>query len=352
MLLSQEELEKAPYLHQDIADFLANAPAPEHPPDPDQELHLTVRQTLNAQSAAIIKKLGDPPEGTAEFYQEIPVRDGFSSSLKIHKPSNGGGPLVVLAFGGGFLGGDNDQLSEVARGLVKLYGATVVNISYRVGPENKFPYAVWDAWDSLIWITDNASGEELAADPSKGFIMGGVSAGGALTAVLSRKFQGAPLKHGLTGQWLCIPAIMESNQAPEKYRSYHISREQNSNNPTLPTASIKVMFELSKIDIDSDLAFAINSKTPMSEQPKSYFQVAGMDPIRDDGLIYEEMLKDAGVATKLDFYPGCVHGHQMLVESIDLGKKANIDTMVGFGWLLGKEVSREEAANAYGVNVV
>ena len=71
--------------------------------------------------------------------RRFPVRDGFSSSLKIHKPAKGGGPLIVLAFGGGFLGGDNDQLSEYARALVQLFGATVVNISYRVGPRGEVP---------------------------------------------------------------------------------------------------------------------------------------------------------------------------------------------------------------------
>lgn len=322
------------------------------PPDGSVPVHLMVRQQLKAQSTAVVEKLGQPPKGTEEFYKEIPVRDGFSSSLKIHKPTEGGGPLIVLAFGGGFLGGDNNQLSEYSRALVQLVGATVVNISYRVGPEHKFPHAQHDAWDSLIWIAENAKGEELSADPSKGFIMGGVSAGGGLTACLSRKFQEAPLAHPLTGQWLCIPPVMNNAGTPEKYKSYHISREQNSINPTMPSAMIDAMIQLSEIDPNSELGFAVHSKTDVGGQPNTYFQVAGMDPLRDDGLIYEEMLKEAGVSTKLDFYPGAVHGHQMMVGMLDIGKRTNIDTLVGFGWLLGKEISREEAAKAFGIDVV
>jgi len=38
---------------------------------------------------------------------------------------------------------------------------------------------------------------------------------------------------------------------------------------------------------------------------KAYINVAGMDPIRDDGLIYEQVLRQEwGVETRLDIYPG------------------------------------------------
>ena len=60
----------------------------------------------------------------------------------------------------------------------------------------------YDTWDSMKWIADNATGTLLGADPSKGFIIGGISAGGCLTAVFSRKFQEEPLAHPITGQWL------------------------------------------------------------------------------------------------------------------------------------------------------
>ena len=56
------------------------------------------------------------------------MRDGYMSSLKVFKPSKGPpGPLIVLLFGGGFVAGDKDQLTEVARISVELFGATVIS---------------------------------------------------------------------------------------------------------------------------------------------------------------------------------------------------------------------------------
>lgn len=82
-------------------------------------------------------QLGPPnPEILTEEDTEITLRDGFKSSLKVFKPAKkpaGGSPLVVFAFGGGWIGGDNSQAVAIGRMLVKAFGAVVVAISYRLG---------------------------------------------------------------------------------------------------------------------------------------------------------------------------------------------------------------------------
>ena len=82
----------------------------------------------------------------------IPMRDGYSSALRVYKPTPPiqQSALVVLAFGGGFVCGDNRQLAGYAIGLRELYGATVVLLSYRLAPENPFPVSQNDTWDSLV----------------------------------------------------------------------------------------------------------------------------------------------------------------------------------------------------------
>lgn len=104
---------------------------------------------MQAIEAPMLAKLGPSPANVSETTHDIPMRDGFSSTLRIQRPSFGSpGPLIVLCFGGGFVGGSNKQFTGEARALVQLFGATVVSIAYRLAPEYKFPYSQYDAWDS------------------------------------------------------------------------------------------------------------------------------------------------------------------------------------------------------------
>lgn len=120
----------------------------------------------------------------------VPMRDGYQAIARVRKPnipSTESGLLVILAFDGSWIASNNKQITVEARALVRAFSAVVVNVSYRLAPEHKFPQSWEDSWDNLIWIAAHAPG--LGADPGKGFIMGGTSASAGLTAVCIRKTQ-------------------------------------------------------------------------------------------------------------------------------------------------------------------
>jgi hypothetical protein len=52
----------------------------------------------------------------------------------------------------------------------------------------------------------------------------------------------------------------------------------------------------------------------------------------------------------MDFYPGAVHGHHMMMPSTSVGKEANVDQVVGLAWLIGKDVSRGDVEKAMGLD--
>jgi len=274
-------------------------------------------------------------EAKFQYAKKIPMRDGFESEIMIHRPENPPekSPLIVLLYGGGFVVGSNVQLGPYARALAKIYGATAVTLTYRLAPEDKFPAAPNDTWDSVKWLAKNAS--SIGADPSAGFILGGISAGGNLTAVVAQKALDEKLSPPLTGLWVCIPVLLNEQNVPEKYKHRWFSRKQNAKAPIFNGSAIEAVDHYLGADESSPDWSPFNLKHAFAGTPPTYVQVCGMDPLRDDGLIYENVLRDHGVKTKLDVYPGLPHAHWSYLPQLEASKKTVADTIVNFGWLLG-----------------
>jgi len=129
---------------------------------------------------------------------------------------------------------------------------------------------------------------------------------------------------------------------PEKYRDVWFSHEQNADAPILDKDAIDAIGTHLQPDPKSPLYSPFNSKNPHKGLPPTYVSVCGLDPLRDDGLIYEEVLREHGVKTKLDVWPGVPHAHFAFLPFLSATKKALLDTFMGFGWLLGKDISPEK----------
>jgi acetyl esterase/lipase len=61
-----------------------------------------------------------------------------------------------------------------------------------------------------------------------------------------------------------------------------------------------------------------------------------MDPLRDEALIYEQILREEnGIKTKVDLYPGLPHGFWSWFPEANFSKKLQEDNVKGVSWLLG-----------------
>lgn len=69
--------------------------------------------------------------------------------------------------------------------------------------------------------------------------------------------------------------------------------------------------------------------------PPAYIQVCGLDPIRDEGLIYERILREeVGIKTRLDIYPGFGHYFWTNFPQLEMSRQFIHDTLKGMTWLL------------------
>lgn len=308
-----------------------------------------------AETAMMLKKLPQqiPPDTDHEFTITIPMRDGHLSNIRVHKPTTPSdtSALVVLAHGGGFTIGNNTDVSVYSRAVVALYNATVVSISYRLAPEYKFPTAPNDVWDSLEWLSPPENVSFLGANISAGFVIGGISAGANLIAVTAQKWLQAKRLPPLTGIWLSIPYMLEYEIVPAKYRELWLSREQNASSLIVNGTDMKWIEGIYEPDYHSVDFSPFNAAEPHKGQPPVYLQVCGQDPVRDDGLVYERVLRDNGVETRLDVYPGVPHGHNVVFPTLKSSYKCNLDSVKGIGWLLKREeVEEGDVAKAWEIS--
>lgn len=167
--------------------------------------------------------------------------DGFSVHVRIYKPVSrpaAGSPLIVYAHGGGFCSGSLSNSESTVRRFVQSSGAVVISVDYRLAPEHPFPAATDDCWAVVKWAASNAS--SLGADTSKGFVLGGVSAGGNLAVVTGLRAIEEGLSPPITGLALLVPSLTDYRALPEEYKEEIVSYEQNRDAPGMGTALIKL----------------------------------------------------------------------------------------------------------------
>jgi acetyl esterase/lipase len=213
---------------------------------------------------------------------------------------------------------------------------TLVLNCERLAPEHPFPTGINDCWDTLKWVARNVG--SLGANPNAGFVIGGASAGGNITAILAHLARDEKLEPALTGQYLCVPAVMPPISVPEKYKTEYISPRENVNDPVLKMSPGDDPYEglqkILKMDLTSPLFNPCMSPNGHRGLPRAFFQICGMDPLRDEGLCYEKLIReDSGVVTKLQIYPGFGHMFWTNYPQLEKSNEFVKDTLEGIRWL-------------------
>ena len=124
-----------------------------------------------------------PPD--VQRFDDIPYGDDPRwQSLDVYRPKAAAGktlPVIVSLHGGGWVYGDKELYQYYCMSLAQR-GFAVVNFTYRLAPEFKYPAAMEDANAVFHWVMENA--EQYGMDARNVFAVGD-SAGAHMLALYS-----------------------------------------------------------------------------------------------------------------------------------------------------------------------
>lgn len=210
--------------------------------------------------------------------------------------SEPGLPVLLYLHGGGFVVGGLDTCEAMCRRVAQLADVAVVALDYRLAPEHRFPAALDDSMAALRWLADH--GHTLGLDTRR-LAVGGDSAGGCLAAVtaLMARDAGIPLRL----QALFYPTV-QMRQATESFKTW--ARD------TPLSADLMAWFQAQAgAPLPPDQAW---HREPLyapdhAGVAPAWIGLAECDPLRDEGHLYAERLRAAGVPVQVREWAGVLH---------------------------------------------
>jgi len=244
----------------------------------------------------------------------IPARDGHALPARLYAPSIESLPVLLYFHGGGFTIGSIATHDVLCRQLSHLAGCAVISLDYRLAPEHKFPTAANDAWDALHWLADHAT--NLGLDAAR-LAVGGDSAGGTLAAMCAVLARDADLPLAL--QLLFYPGCAAHQDTP--------SHQKFARGFLLEEADISWFFKhyvRSPADRDNWRFAPLNAPDVAGVAP-AWLGLAECDPLVDEGLMYGDKLRAAGVRVELEIYRGVTHEFIKMGRVLPEARQAHAD---------------------------
>ena len=250
-----------------------------------------------------------PPASVASVSERSIEGPDGPLKIRIYAPHGSGPfPLMVFFHGSGFVLCSLDTHDGMCRNLCAGSGCVVASVDYRLAPEHKFPAATQDCLAATRWAAAHAA--ELGARADR-IMVAGDSAGANLAAVTALRIrnEGGPK---LCGQMLLYPVT-------DHYTAGMASYVENAEGYGLTRDTMKWFWDhylAGPQDAGHPHAAPLRAKD-LSGLPPALVMTAEYDPLRDEGELYGQRLRIAGVPTDVTRIDGVNHGFLFWVGLVD-----------------------------------
>jgi acetyl esterase len=219
--------------------------------------------------------------------------------LRIYRPNGAKNlPGLVYFHGGGWVLNFLDIYDAELSDLAKASDSVIIAVNYQKAPEHPYPVPFNDCFATFLWVNENAN--ILGIDPLKVGI-GGDSAGGNLAAAVAIKTR--DISGPKPAYQLLINPCNEKNFDTASYREY-------AEGYGLTRQRMIWFWEqyLQGSDHDQDPYACPSTAADFSNLAPAIIITAECDPLKDDGIKYEKLLRECGVQTRYLEYEGMIHG--------------------------------------------
>ena len=251
----------------------------------------------------------------------ITVRDGERIPIRIYTPQGEGPfPIVIYYHGGGWVLNTIDTCDTSCQLIASITNRIVVSVGYRLAPEWKFPVPLYDAYDALLWVEEQAS---LINGQRDQLIVMGDSAGGNLATILpllSKELNGPRISaqvllYPVTDLNFNTKSYIEfaegyglEKKDMEWFANHYVTCDEEKNHPYIAPLKAK----------------------DLSQLPPAFIIVAENDVLRDEGIAYGNLLTEWGNNVELHIAKGLVHSYFTKNDIFHLEIKETIEQVKSF----------------------
>ncbi|ERF76626.1 hypothetical protein EPUS_04446 [Endocarpon pusillum Z07020] len=243
-----------------------------------------------------------PPRTDAIKTEDSTLPSGMS--IRIYQPTEGHGQLPVGLYihAGGWFAGDMENEDHLVRNIVDNSKILLIQVDYRLCPENPFPAGLDDCCEAYEWLCTNAA--KYGGDGSRRFIMGG-SSGGNLSTAVALKYASNP-DFRASGLIIACPGTCDRRAFPEEYKG-RWTPEKYADAPMIGRDMVDWAFELYQAPSPHEPLVSVLLHPDIKLLPPSCIMSPTKDPTNQETVFLYEEMKKQGVDADLVEWEGYPH---------------------------------------------
>lgn len=231
-------------------------------------------------------------------YDDIAYGDDPMQVLDVYRPTDAEGerlPVIVSVHGGAWVYGDKERYQYYCMSLAQ-HGFAVVNFTYRLAPEYKFPAGLEDTCSVFDFVLTHA--DEYLFDTDHVFAVGD-SAGAHMLSIFTAASTDPAYEKALDIQ---IPAGFVPTAIALNCGAYKLIAQEKTGDPMLDLNADLMVDLLPGGGTEEEFALISPIDHVNPSFPPAFVMTAQADFLRSDALPFVHKLEEAGVEVCYHLY--------------------------------------------------